>query len=206
MSNAPGSEIWDARYRERPLVWSAGPNQFVVEQVAGLEPGRALDVACGEGRNALWLAEQGWTVTGVDFSAVAIDKARASAGQRGLVVDFLVGDVTDPSTFTGAFDLVLVAYLQLPGEQLAVTHRALVDHLAPGGAMLVIGHHVDNLDRGHGGPSSPAVLHAPSLIAGQLKPPLRIDSAGEVERIVPTDDGDRVAIDSLVLARRELSG
>jgi SAM-dependent methyltransferase len=198
-----GRETWNARYRELPLVWSAGPNQFVVEQTGSLPPGRALDVACGEGRNALWLAERGWTVTGVDFSDVAIAKAQASARERGLSIDFRVGDVTDGRTFDsdGELDLVLVAYLQLPDEELEATHRALVDHVAPGGLLLVIGHHADNLARGYGGPSKPDVLHDPARIAAQLAP-LTVVSAGEVERIVATEGGERTAVDSLVLARR----
>jgi SAM-dependent methyltransferase len=66
---------WDARYAGKNLVWEAEPNRWVVEVCAGLPPGRALDLACGEGRNALWLARQGWRVTGVDFSRVALERA-----------------------------------------------------------------------------------------------------------------------------------
>ena len=76
---------WDARYAGEQLVWSAEPNRFLVAEVDGLTPGRALDVACGEGRNAIWLAEQGWTVTGVDFSPVALDKARRTGRSPGRV-------------------------------------------------------------------------------------------------------------------------
>src|SRR5579875_1878471 len=73
---------WDARYAGEELLWRAEPNQFLVEEVAELPPGRALDVACGEGRNAIWLAEHGWNATGVDFSEVALAKARRLADQR----------------------------------------------------------------------------------------------------------------------------
>ena len=72
-------EQWDERYRADELIWKVEPNRFLVEEVAGLVPGRALDLACGEGRNALWLAERGWQVTAVDFSAVGLEKARRLA-------------------------------------------------------------------------------------------------------------------------------
>ncbi|HLU32183.1 MAG TPA: class I SAM-dependent methyltransferase, partial [Acidimicrobiia bacterium] len=77
------AERWDERYREAPLSWPAEPNEFVEEELAGLEPGTAVDLACGEGRNAVWLAERGWQVTGVDFSSVAIDRARRMTAERG---------------------------------------------------------------------------------------------------------------------------
>src|SRR5690242_10217857 len=100
---------WDARYAAVELVWSAGPNQFLVAELAeaGLSPGRALDVACGEGRNAIWLAAQGWQVTAADFSRVAIDKARARSDE----VDWQVADVVEWSPPAQAFDLVIVFYL-----------------------------------------------------------------------------------------------
>src|SRR3954453_18258953 len=99
---------WNARYAEQELVWSAGPNRFLVSEVADLPPGRALDLACGEGRNAIWLAEQGWQVTGVDFPAVAIEKARAIAAKRGVDVEFRVADLLAFEPPEQAYDLVLV--------------------------------------------------------------------------------------------------
>jgi hypothetical protein len=94
---------WDQRYAAADLVWPAGPNRTVADQVSGLPPGSALDLACGEGRNALWPAERGWTVTAVDFSSVAIEKARTAAARRGRDVHLLVADVTSwqPDRVTG---------------------------------------------------------------------------------------------------------
>ncbi len=85
---------WDERYAASGLVWSSGPNRTVADEVGGLTAGTALDLGAGEGRNALWLAEQGWTVTAVDFSAVGLDKARAIARQRRLQLTTAVADVT----------------------------------------------------------------------------------------------------------------
>lgn len=190
---------WNDRYTDTDLVWSADPNQFVAEHAGPLPPGRALDVACGEGRNALWLAEQGWDVVGVDFSDVAIDKARRIAGTRGVEVDWRVGDVTDPGVVEDTFDLIVVAYLHLPEPDLAGVLGHLSSRLRPAGTLLVVGHHVDNLDRGYGGPPDRSLLHHPDVIAGMVTE-LDID-AGEVQRTVTTDYGDRTAIDSLVVAR-----
>jgi SAM-dependent methyltransferase len=182
-------------------VWSAPANAFVVERLAGATPGRALDVACGEGRNACWLAEQGWDVVGVDFSAVAIDKAQRIAAQRGLDIELQVGDVTDPDVVPGRFDLVLVAYLHLTDDAMAPLLAHLAGRVEAGGTLFVLGHHVDNLEHGHGGPQDPRVLHDPDRIAGWIGE-LDVVEAGAVTRTVTTDDGSRTAIDSLAVARR----
>src|SRR5687768_6279671 len=114
------SDAWDERYAGTELVWTAEPNRFLAAEVGGLTPGRALDVACGEGRNAVWLASLGWTVTGVDFSPVGLDKARRLAQERGVSVEWVTADVTTYEPPAGAFDLVVVLYLHLPAPALAV--------------------------------------------------------------------------------------
>jgi SAM-dependent methyltransferase len=88
-------EDWDRRYRGTELVWTAQPNRFLVQELRGLPPGRALDLGSGEGRNAVWLAEGGWKVTAVDFSPVALDKARRLAQARGVTVDWVLADLRD---------------------------------------------------------------------------------------------------------------
>lgn len=89
---------WDERYASAELVWGAEPNRFLPPEVAGLRPGRGVDLACGEGRNAIWLARQGWTMTGVDFSEVGISKARRLAAHAGVTVDLVVDDVPSRCT------------------------------------------------------------------------------------------------------------
>src|SRR5436309_5039096 len=119
------SAEWDRRYSATGLLWTASPNRFVVAELTGLAPGRALDLGCGEGRNAIWLAEQGWQVSAVDFSAVGLDKARRLAGERGVTVDWVSADLRDYQPRPAAFDLVLLAYLHLPpGDWAAVLHSA----------------------------------------------------------------------------------
>src|SRR5664279_4414429 len=104
---------WDSRYRGTDLVWGATPNSWVEQETAGLAPGRAVDLACGEGRNSIWLAARGWQVTGVDFSAAALAKAETLArGHRPPVtVDWQCSDVTTFRSSTPV-DLALLVYVQ----------------------------------------------------------------------------------------------
>lgn len=197
-------EAWNERYRGAELVWTAEPNRFLVAEVAGMTPGRALDLAAGEGRNAVWLAERGWRATAVDFSDVAIAKADRLATARGVVIDAVVADATgdlagvlDPA----GYDLVLVAYLQLPASERAAALANAVAALAPGGTLLEIAHDAANLGGGYGGPQDPAVLAAPDDVVALLAA-LEVERAATVERPVETPEGVRIAIDHVVRARR----
>jgi SAM-dependent methyltransferase len=192
---------WDARYSSDQLLWSAEPNQFLVQEVEGLPPGRALDVACGEGRNAIWLASRGWEATGVDFSSVALDKGRRLADHRGVPVTWVNADLTDWSPAPEAFDLVIVFYLQLPGEQRHRVYQRMATAVAPGGTMLVVAHDSQNLTAGYGGPQDPGVLVSAEEVAADLHG-LQVIEAGQRRRAVQTDAGERSAIDALVRAIR----
>jgi SAM-dependent methyltransferase len=192
-------EDWDQRYSEPNLLWSAEPNRLLVAETAELPPGHALDLACGEGRNALWLAELGWQVTAVDFSPVAIDKARARAANEGHAVEFVCDDLLRYEPERDAYDLVLVLYLHLPADGRRVVLARAAAALAPAGTFLLIGHDLVNLTDGVGGPSDPSILFTPEDIVAEL-PGLEIEKAERVLRDVP--DADRTAIDALVRARR----
>ena len=112
------SQGWDQRYTGRELVWTSEPNRFLVQEADGLAPGRALDLACGEGRNAIWLAERGWRVTGVDFSKVGLEKAARSRTARGVHRrDWVPADLRHTGPSRAAFDLVIVFYLQVPAAE-----------------------------------------------------------------------------------------
>jgi SAM-dependent methyltransferase len=200
------SHDWDQRYAAAELVWSAEPNLFVRDEVAPLAPGKALDLAAGEGRNSLWMASAGWQVTAVDFSAVAIDKGRRlaerladpAAAQR---IDWVVADLLSYEPPEAAFDLVLLCYLQLPSlERRDVLARAC-RALAPSGILLVIGHALSNLSGGTGGPQDPAVLYDPDDVLAELPGDiaLSIERAELVRRPI---EGAQDAIDTLVRARR----
>ncbi|MER7458776.1 class I SAM-dependent methyltransferase [Micromonospora sp. NPDC126480] len=193
---------WDARYAAAPgLVWTAEPNRFVVEELADLPPGRALDLAAGEGRNAVWLAERGWDVTAVDFSAVAVDRGRELARQRGVPVRWQVADVTAYAPPAGGFDLVLIAYLHLPEPDLAAVLSRAREAVRPGGTVFVVGHDVANLSGGTGGPQDPAVLLTPEAVVAGLDG-LRIHRAETARRPVAVDGGTVDALDTVVAATR----
>jgi SAM-dependent methyltransferase len=195
------AEHWDERYRGAGLVWSAGPNQFVEAECADLPPGRALDLACGEGRNAVWLAARGWHVTGVDFSAVALEKAAAvSVDDERLT--WVCADVLTYRTDELA-DLIVLAYLQVSEtERRQVLTNAVAD-LAPGGVLLLISHDLSNFTDGVGGPQNPAVLTTPVAVAGLLEGEgLVIDRAEVALRIVA--NANRPARDTIVRAHRPI--
>lgn len=195
-----GADAWDARYAQAAssdsTVWSAEPNAFVAETVGRFDPGTAIDLACGEGRNALWLAERGWQVTAVDFSSVGIDTGRRRARQLGLEVDWVVADVTEWVSPV-LVDLVVIAYLQLERERLEAVIQAASGWLEPGGRLVLIGHDADNLTRGVGGPQDESVLLTVdglrSAAAG-----LEIERCEQIERPL----GDSRAIDAVLVARR----
>jgi SAM-dependent methyltransferase len=195
---------WNQRYRAVDLVWGAEPNRFVAEVLGAREPaGRALDLACGEGRNAIWLAQRGWSVTAVDYSAVAIGRARELAEAEGVAVEWICDDITAWVPEPGAFALVLVSYLQVrrPDRERVLARAAAA--LAGGGELFMIGHALRNLAEGVGGPRDPAVLWDPGELAAEVGAAgLRVERCDEVLRPVETEDGPRRAIDVLVEARK----
>jgi len=198
------SHQWDARYSGDEYEWSMHPNQFVAAELDGMPPGRALDLAAGEGRNSVWLAERGWRVTAVDFSRVGLAKGRQLSAARGVdggQVEWVEADLSTYHPARSSFDLVLIAYLQvdaaLRGRVLAGAAAALV----PGGTLLVVGHDLANLTEGTGGPSSPEVLYTPAAITAAL-PGLRIIRAERVRRTVDRDGTRAIAVDTLVRAER----
>ncbi len=197
---------WDRRYEGADYVWAIEPNRFVAEHVLPLPPGRALDLGAGEGRNTVWLATRGWDATAVDFSAAGMAKADRLAADHGVSVTTVVADVLAHPVDAGAWDLVLLSYLQLPtDERLAVVRRAAAG-VAPGGTLLVVAHDRTNLERGYGGPQDPDVLYDVDETVAAIAA-AGVDDMGPVVatvvgRLVEKDDGEHVALDTLVVARR----
>ena len=202
MSPTSGAAAWDARYAAAAAaaesVWSMQPNAEVAGILGNVAPGSAVDLGCGEGRNALWLASRGWTVTAVDYSAVGLETGRRRADTAGLRVHWVRADVTAWPVPEGT-DLVLLAYLQLPAEQLVPILRRAADALAPGGRLVVVGHDRDNLTRGVGGPQNPDILHTVADLRAGVGA-LVIERCEQVERAV--EGADRPAIDTVLIARR----
>jgi SAM-dependent methyltransferase len=193
--------MWDDRYRTRGYEWGIEPNQFVEAHLAGLSPRRVLDLGSGQGRNAVWLAGQGHTVTAVDLSAVAAEQGRLLAEQAGVNVDFVTADATTWLPSAGTFDLVVLCYLQLPGEARRTAHRTAVTALASGGMVFLIAHHLDNLERGYGGPQSADALFTEEQLAGDFAS-LDIERHEQVSRPVVVDGEQHSAIDVLLIARK----
>ncbi len=190
---------WDRKYAAVESLWAARPNRFLASETEELTPGRALDLACGEGQNAIWLGSLGWDVTGVDFSEVAIAKARARAERDGVSVTFVCADLLEYDPEPSAFDLILLLYFHLPPAELHDVLARAERALAPGGTLLVVGHDRTNITDGVGGPSDPSLLFTADEIAVEL-PGLEIEKATTVLRDVEGEHRD--AIDTLVRARR----
>jgi SAM-dependent methyltransferase len=191
------AKAWDERYADSELVWSVEPNQFVGAECADLPPGRALDLAAGEGRNSIWLARRGWEVTAVDFSQAGLDKGRRLAGD--LEVEWVCGDVVtgdgldklDKPDQSG-YDLCVIAYLQLVAQERRAAIRRGFAALSPGGTLLLVAHDTTNLTEGTGGPQDASVLMTAEDVLGDLADYLaegdhKVVRAERVERKV--DDG-----------------
>ena len=188
MLAAMDSESWNRRYVGRELVWTSAANRFLVEETAMLPPGQVLDVACGEGRNAVWLAERGWQVTGVDFSEVGLEKAGGLAGARGVQAQWVIADLLEYTPEPRRFDLVLVFYLQVPTDQRRAIVRSVAEAVTPGG--MFVAHDSSNLEHGHGGPQDPAVLYTASDVVADLDGRgLQIERAETVRRPVEAPMG-----------------
>jgi SAM-dependent methyltransferase len=141
---------WDARYSECGGVrWSGRPNGRLLAEVASLTPGRALDVGCGEGADAIWLARRGWTVTAIDISDVAVVRAREAAELAGAAVDWVRGDALQTPFPAGSFDLVSMQYPALPKAAGEAAVRALLAAVRPGGLLLAVYHDLNDEHREH---------------------------------------------------------
>jgi SAM-dependent methyltransferase len=203
-------EFWDQRYAESERVWSGRPNQRLVELVADLPVGTALDVGCGEGADVVWLAERGWRATGADLSEVALEKARKHAGEAGVAdrtewvhVDLLAGDPLP----RGA-DLVSAMYVHVPEADFDRVYAAIAGAVRPGGTLLVAGHHPDERHTDLRNPRLSHLLFAPERVTSVLDDGWSIDVAEARTREIGDDHGhghghgSAVATDTVVLARR----
>jgi SAM-dependent methyltransferase len=186
---------WDQRYRSADRLWSATPNLFVADRLKAMTPGLGLDLAAGEGRNAVWLASLGWKMTAVDFSEVAVERGSAHSDE----IDFVVADVLEWEP-TDSYDLILIAYLQMVASDFEMVLLRAREWLSPDGELFLIGHDASNISDGWGGPQYPEVLWEVPAIVGMLDGMFIVESQ-VVRRPVETEDGPRFARDALVRAR-----
>jgi len=188
------AQDWDRRYAEKQQ-WSSEPNTLVAELLAELPSGEAVDLAAGEGRHALWLAGRGWRVTAVDFSDVGLARGRSQPGADR--VTWVTADVLDWQAAPASLDLVLLAYLHLPVDEYVGLLRRAVDWLRPDGRLLSLGHDVDNLTRGVGGPQVPEILHSVERLATAAAL-LEVDRLEQPTRQTPEGS----AVDTLLWGRK----
>jgi SAM-dependent methyltransferase len=198
-----GADFWDERYRSAQRVWSGNPNPQLVAEVAGRPPGRALDVGCGEGADAIWLARAGWTVVGADISGVALDRAAQHARDTDPAaaarIEWRQADLIAEPPERGSFDLVSAQFMQLPPERRTRLFTALAAAVAAGGLLLVVGHHPSDLATGVPRPPMPEVFYEPDEIAALLDDSWRVTVSEARPRPATTPDGAEVTVHDTVL-------
>lgn len=195
--------FWDARYAEADAVWSGNPNPVLVAEAADLPPGSALDIGSGEGADAIWLAARGWTVTGLDVSDVALQRAAAHAGAAGVRITWRQADLTLDAPVGTGFDLVTAQFMHLPSEQRRALHRRLAAAVAPGGTLLVVGHHPSDLGT-IPRPPLPDLFFTASDVAAELDPDQWevLCEEARPRPVVHSDSGLTVTIHDTVLRAR----
>lgn len=199
-------ETWDARYAESDRIWSGRPNPRLVEHVTGLPAGDALDVGAGEGADAVWLAGQGWRVTALDVSEVALARAAAHAAEAGVGdrVTTLHHDLMTGAPLPGTYDLVSAQYLHPPVERFTEIIGLLGDAVRPGGLLLVVGHHPGDHETGLRGPHGhPELLFTADRVVEALpEQEWEVRVAAEPSRTMEGPDGPMTVTDSVVLAAK----
>ena len=204
-------DVLDERYRSASAVWSGQPNPILVAEAADISPGAALDVGCGEGADAIWLAERGWQVTAIDISTVALQRGAAQAHQVGPEVGeritWVCEDVTSWVSPT-AYDLVSAQFMQLPTPQRELLHRGLAASVAPGGILLIVGHHPSDLRTTARRPRLPELFFTAQEVAATLD---ALDTEWEIVadeargRSTSDPEGRTVTIRDTVLKARRLT-
>ena len=211
MREALTAEFWDERYAGSDRVWSGRPNTRLVEQVSDLDPGTALDVACGEGADAIWLAQQGWQVTAVDVSEVALGRVAAHAEQAGVEERLRLGlydALADPRPAGHhVFDLVTVSFLHVPLPDFDRIYRGIARAVAPGGRLLVTAHHPHDVETGARSHHGPDLLFEPERVLGALGAedpgsPWDVEVAETPVREQQGPDGPMTVRDTVVRLRR----
>jgi len=194
---------WDERHSAGDFE-GRGPKPTLLVGVEGLRPGTALELAAGSGINAVWLAEQGWKTTAVDWSPVGLANGRTKAAAAGVEIEWLERDLLGWSPPTRSFDLVVIVYLHLPPDERRPVYARAAAAVTPGGRMLVVGHDRLNATEGEGGPPDPSRLFTADELGGELlaaEPDLVIERAEVVRRVPPPR---RAPIDCLLVLRRPI--
>lgn len=213
------AEVWDELYRSKPRIWSGKPNPQLVREAGGLRPGRALDLGCGEGADAIWLAQQGWTVTAVDVSAVALERARSHekaaldresvhAGE-GAIASRITWEQCDLEQWQpdAAFDLVTSQFLHADNGAWKEPLRTAASAVKPGGTLLVVGHHPDRLPPWRDGDAPRERFYTGDELVRELEldsPGWQLEVQTTRERPATGPDGQHATIADVVLRATRL--
>jgi SAM-dependent methyltransferase len=195
---------WDERYAEQEKLWSGNPNGALVAEVADLTPGRVLDVGCGEGADAVWLARQGWDVTALEVSGLALRRAAEHAREAGVDIRWVHADLAVADLEPGSFDLVSAQYPALLRTPDAAAERALLAAVAPGGVLLLVHHAGMDKHEPHedDGGFDPADYVWPTMVAALLDDDWTIEVDETRPRVVPDGGAGSHHADDLVLRAR----
>lgn len=196
---------WDRRYAEQDRMWSGQPNGALVTEVGGLTPGRVLDVGCGEGADAIWLAGLGWDVTALDVSGVALDRAAGHARDVGVTVTWIHGGLVEATLPRASFDLVSAQYPVLPRTPHGAAEQALLGAVAPGGVLLLVHHAGMEAHEVHDSGFDPADYVWPSMVAALLDDHWRVEIDEQRPRTAPQRGAGAHAVDDQVLRARRVN-
>ena len=195
---------WDRRYADREQLWSGRPNGALVAEVEGMTPGRVLDVGCGEGADAVWLARQGWDVTALEVSGVALERAAGHARDAGAEIRWVHAGLAEAALPPGSFDLVSAQYPALLRTPDAAAEHALLDAVAPGGVLLLVHHAGMEHHEVIGGSDDPADYVWPSMVAALLDDRWQVEVDEERPRVAPEGGAGAHHTDDVVLRARRL--
>ncbi len=195
---------WDARYADREQLWSGNPNDALVAEVAGLAPGRVLDVGSGEGADAVWLARRGWDVTALEVSGLALERAAGHARDAGVEVRWVHAELTRAQLPPASFELVAALYPALLRTPDAASERALLAAVAPGGVLLLVHHAGMDTHEPHDGGFDPADYVWPSMVAALLDDDWRVEVDEQRPRAAPESGAGAHHTHDVVLRARRL--
>ncbi|GAA3240692.1 class I SAM-dependent methyltransferase [Pseudonocardia petroleophila] len=195
---------WDRRYADREQLWSGRPNGALVAELAGLAVGRVLDVGCGEGADAVWLARAGWDVTALEVSGVALERAAGHARDAGVTVEWVHAGLAEADLPPASFDLVSAQYPALLRTPDGAAERALLAAVAPGGVLLVVHHAGIETHGADTGEFDPADYVWPSMVAALLDDDWEIEVDEQRPRVAPEGGAGAHHAEDVVLRARRL--